>query len=281
MAEIYRDSVGTGVEFSMPTTAATVNSAKALRNGEEVVLSTAIAGGKTVTGIPYEVTRFDGKFDIEYTYTVSGQSYTKIESHEVVTPLFTPTALKSFDPDFNSVSDADIKNLEWLIRNLFYNLTGQRFGLENSTIAVYGTGGKALSLPKRSAEPVGPVFGDSTYPAIVTNDGWVVRGYQNESWIDKFEPSYSAAPQTFAQGQAYYLTGLWGYYSVPDDVSLAAMTLAQDYGCDQSIWRERYMKTVTISDMRFEFDGRAFIRTGNVNVDQILDRYARVRLVVL
>lgn len=282
MAEIYRDSIGKAVAFSIPSASASVTSAKIIREGEETTVPTAIVGEETRAQIPYSITRYDGKFDIEYAFTVNGTGYTKRESHEVVTPLFSVAELRAADSDFSTIQPAQIEHLERIIRSLFETLTGQSYGLENGTVAITGGGQQSLLLPKRSAEPLGPEFGDGPYRAQVGSDGWRIHSYLNESWIDKFEPDrLLGLPRTFAQGQTFYFKGLWGYYSVPEDINLAAITLAQDYGCEQSIWRDRYLKSVRMADMRYDMDGRAFIKTGNVKVDQILDRYARVRMVVL
>lgn len=283
MAEIYRNSVGLGVEFSIPTSAATVTAASIWRNGEETATSTVISGTSTVVAVPYSITQYDGDFEIELTYTVGGTEYTTKESHKVVTPLFTATTLREFDEDFTSVSDAQIVYLEQLIRSLFKTLTGQTFGLEKRHVAVTGTGTEGMQLPIRSADPDGPRLGgdytEGPY-ALITNDGWLVRGIENNSWIDPFvgEVTY---PKTFTDGRRYIFSGLWGYYSPPEDIVLAAMTLASDYGCDQSVWRDRYMKSVRLADMRFEFNPQAYTKTGNVLVDQILDRYTRTRMTVL
>jgi len=282
MAEIYRDSINKGVTFTIPSASATVTSAKIIRNGVETPVATALTSMETVVQLPYSVTRYDGKFDIEFTYTIDAATYTKRETHEVVTPLFTPTDLRRVDPDFVNVSELEINELEKLIRSLFETLTGQKFGLEKGILSFIGNGKGAFALPKRCCEPVSPLFGDGPYRATTSNDGWVVEGVANDSWILKFETNYFDYPyNTFVSGRRYYLDGLWGYYSVPEDISLAAMLLAQDYGCEQSMWQARYIKTLSLADMRFEFDGRAFSRTGNVRVDQIIDRYTRVRAGIL
>lgn len=281
MAEIYRNAVNKAVEFTLPSTVATVTSAKIVRADEEFTGVTTVVGGKTVVRVPFGITRYDGKFKVVYTATVEGVSETVEQEHVVVTPLFTKEELVAFDPDFNSSTDDEIIYLERIIRSLFETITGQSFGLEKRRLTVKGSGGASLILPKRAAEPKGPSFGDysdGNY-ALVTNDGWMLERFSVDSWIDVFEPR--TGPGSFKSGKAITLSGLWGYLSVPEDIHLAAMTLASDYGCDTSVWRDRYMKSVGVADMRFTFMSQAFSWTGNVKVDQILDRFTRVRMVIV
>lgn len=283
MAEIYRNSVNVGVTFSIPSNVATVTSAKIYKDGVEYTGVTAIdtEANRTIVNLPFEVTKYDGDFTVVYTFNINGGAQTATEAHKVVTPLFTPIELKNFDSDFNALSNDSIEFLESKIRSLFYTWTGQKFGLSNETVSFMGGDRTSIRLPKRCANPAGPTFGDSTYHARVTNDGWIVESFVSDSWIDKFESAFDFHPRTFRDGTRYYLKGEWGYYSVPEDIVKAAMILAQDYGCDQSLWRDRWMKSVRLADMRFEFDSRAFTLSGNVVVDQILDRYMLERMQVL
>lgn len=292
MAEIYRDSVGLGVQFSVP--GSNVLSAHIDRRGVITQTSHAVINGAPVVSVPYSVTRYDGKFDAVVKYEVEGREYEKRDTHEIVTPLFTPEELIDYDPDFERlVRDpkgerdyTEIKNLEVIIRSLFEVITGQKFGLEFDTVTFPGSGSRMVGLPKRAVEvhPYRSTNSISSYGwTQITNDGWVLKAAPRSSWVEKFEPDlYSVGGRgVFSEGRTYSLTGLWGYHSVPEDIVTAAKLLASDYGCDQSLWRDRWIKSIRAADWRVEFDSRAYILTGNVKVDQILDKYTLVRMVVL
>lgn len=284
MAEIYRDSVDKGVEFGVK--GATVLEAWIERRDTVTNTDFDTTGDTTVVRIPYVVTRYDGKFEVAVRYEIEDREYIKRETHEVVTPLFTPEELKEYDPDFNSLTDNAIKNLEVIIRSLFETFTGQKFGLEWDTVTFFGSGSSMVGLPKRAID-VSPYrhsnsLTDSYVWHNITNDGWVLHAMPRNSWLEPFEQGHtvSTAPR-FSRNRRYGLQGLWGYHSVPEDIVLAAMMLASDYGCDQNAWRDRWIKSIRTADWRIEFDSRAYTLTGNVKVDQILDRYIRVRMVVL
>lgn len=295
MAEIYRDSVNKAAEFSVP--GATVKSAWIERKGvsTDTTFTQGTGGGPPLVLIPYSVTRYDGKFDVVVDYEIEGREYQKRDTHEVITPLFSPQELIEFDPDFNSLVNKDgknddekyaaIHNLERLIRTLFETITGQKFGLEYGTVVFPGSGSKMIGLPKRALD-VKPYENSNDISAYgftnITNDGWVLRASPRSSWIQKFEPDNSTyARATFSRDKNYSLTGLWGYHSPPEDIVLAAKILASDYGCEQAAWRDKWIKSIRAADWRIEFDSRAYLLTGNVKVDQLLDKYTRVRMVVL
>lgn len=282
MAEIYRDSVGLGVEFSVPES--TIVEAWIERKG--VFTDTDFTNEPVPTiQVPYSVTRYDGKFDVTVRYTVEGAEYTKKETHEIVTPLFKKEELIAYDSDFSKLSDSQIADLEVLIRTLFEVITGQKFGLEYGTVFFNGSGSSMIGLPKRAIE-VKPYESSNSISSHgwtnITNDGWVLRAAPRSSWISKFDEDYSVSNRAaFRADRNYSLTGLWGYHSPPEDIVLAAKILASDYGCEQSLWRDRWIKSMRAADWRVEFDSRAYQLTGNVKVDQILDKYTLVRMVVL
>ena len=284
MAEIYRDEVGLGVEFSVPS--ATILEAWIERKG--VFTDTQFTNGNPPSiQVPYSVTRYDGKFDVGVRYTIEGREYTKKDTHEIVTPLFKPAELIEYDSDFSKLPEQQLIDLEVLIRTLFEVITGQKFGLEYGTIYFTGSGSKMVGLPKRAVD-VKPYEKSNSISSHgwtnITNDGWVLQATpRSPSWIDKFEgDGYNISNAgVFRSDRNYSLTGLWGYHSPPEDIVLAAKILASDYGCEQSLWRDRWIKSIRAADWRIEFDSRAYQLTGNVKVDQILDKYTLVRMVVL
>ena len=284
MAEIFRDSVNVGVEFSVSS--ATIENAVINRKGTLTNTAHAIVGGKAIIAVPYEITRYDGKFDIVVTYDIGGKEYTKIDVHEIITPLFTPAELREHDSDFSALTDKEAINLETIIRTVFETLTGQSYGLERDTVTFPGSGSRQVGLPKRAVS-VEPYEDSNSIQSLgwtnITNDGWILSVSPRSSWMDKFDnDEYEKRNRVpFKNGYKYRLTGLWGYHSVPEDIKTAALTLASDWGCDQSEWSNRYIKSMRQGNWRIEFGSMASTFTGNARVDKILDKYRVNRLTVI
>lgn len=283
MSEIYRNSINKTVTFDIDTAP---TSARFQRGTLDIVVPITDTN-KAV--IPYDITRVDGPFDVVWSYSVQGKAYTKTDEHHVITPYFTKDELVAWDSDFALLDDAAVLRLENNVRGVIQTVTDQKFGLEYETISFKGTGGPMVSLPKRLVstdglnDPSGVLL-DST--VWIGNDGWTLNTKNFPTWVDDLASTNPirnpfVAYGAFGKDTYYSLTGYWGYESVPSDISLAAKILAEDYGCDESLWRDRYIGNIRAADWRFEFNTGAFQKTGNVKVDQILGKYTLNRMVVL
>lgn len=283
MAEIYRHSTTATVTFDINGATPTL---AVFRRGDVEV--SVYPDSPTVT-VPYDITRFDGKFTVEWTYTVNNQGYTKTDVHEVVSPLFNKAQLVEWDHDFAMLDDAAVVRLESIIRTVIEAHTGQKFNFEYDTVVVAGNDANKVSLPKRlvMASKLNDRTGDLLDASVKrANDGWTLITSTDSSWVDNF---YGSNPiqnpwrkyGNFKSGENYALTGYFGYESVPEDVLKAARILAEDYGCDESVWRDRYITNIRAADWRFEFSGKTWTGTGNVKADKLLEKYTLSRMVVL
>ena len=283
MSEIYRDSIGKTVTFdvdSAPT------SARFQRDTLDIVVPITDTNKAVV---PYDITRFDGPFNVVWSYSVSGKAYTKSDTHYVITPYFTKEELVLWDSDFAMLDDPAVLRLENNVRGIIQTVTGQKFGLEYDTVSFKGSGSAMVSLPKRLVQtdglndPSGVLLDSAVW---IGNDGWTLNTKNYPTWVDQLATTNPIQNPFEARGrfdaETYYsLTGYWGYESVPSDISLAAKILAEDYGCDESAWRDRYIGNIRAADWRFEFNTKTFQRTGNVKVDQLLSKYILNWMVVL
>lgn len=283
MGEIYRDSVNKAVTLDI--TGATVMSAKFKRGTQEY---TGTVSGSSAL-VPYTITRVGGDFQTVWTYSISGNQYTRTDNHVIVSPMFTKDQLVAWDADFSMLTDEQVVRLEKTIRAVIEYVTGQKFNYEYDTIAFRGNGSRLVGLPKRLVEADGIVDGSGgLIDAFVKsgNDGWTLNAEQGPTWVDAMTSTNPIrnpykAYGIFKNDLTYTISGYFGYTSIPEDVILAAKILAEDYGCDESLWRDRYIDNIRAADWRFEFNGRAFSGTGNVKVDQILQKYTLGRMVVL
>lgn len=238
--------------------------------------------------IPLEFVRYCGKFEVQWEYSVEGEfaeSYTDIQQHTVIQPLFTPRELKEFDPDFENmgVTDTAIMRLERVIRAIIERSTGQKFELSYGTEMGRSYNTSSLILPKRLVYLEGYSGYISGVRSTVESDGWIVRArYPHVNiHVMNANPIYDVYTTNGFKDDLYHLKGEWGYRSVPEQIKLAAMLLAQDYGCRESVWRDRYIEMMKNVDWSIQYHDKAFEGTGNIKVDTILESYMVNNMVVV
>lgn len=236
---------------------------------------------------PY-FTRYCGKFEVSWTYVVPGSmggDHVDSQQHVVYEPLFTPDELKVFDEDFErkNVSDAAINRLERIVRAVIERSTGQKFELSYGTVTARSYNGASLVVPKRVVSLEGSSGMINGVSCTVESDGWLImarKPHRNIHILDA-NPIYDVYTTTGFKEEHYTLRGEWGYTSIPEQIKLAAMLLAQDYGCRESVWRDRYIEMMKNVDWSIQYHSGAFQGTGNIKVDQILQSYILNKMVVV
>lgn len=233
--------------------------------------------------IPYDFVTYCGKFDIKWTYLVNGREYTEVQQHTVIQPLFTAQELRDFDPDFKNANDGAILRLERVVRAVIERITGQKFELTYGVESARSHNGGTLVMPKRAVVLDGYSGYVAGVKASVESDGWIVRAFAPFEYTTKMyaNPIHDTYLKSAFREGIYRLRGEWGYRSVPEQIVLAALLLAQEYGCRESSWRDKYVETIKNVDWGVTFDSRAFAGTGNVKVDQILQSYTLNKMVVI
>jgi hypothetical protein len=273
MAEIYRDKTGSAVDIGI--TGAVVSAVTFERNGN--VIST---GTSSPAAIPYKITHLDGEFDVVWTYSLEGDTYTRRDTHNVVTPLFTKDELVAYDSMFSALTDEQEVQLELLVRKIIESYTGQSFGYREGSVKSYGNGDSVLLSNQR-------VISLDANGYKITNNGYGIESispFYSEIQVDSFEESVQFAngvitPSTvgvnriFRNNVLYTITGKFGWPSVPEKVKQAALILANEFSCDENTWRDRYIKSVRAADWRFDFGSGAYTGTGSLNADQLLAEY--------
>lgn len=278
MTEFYRDSVGLEADLSIPS--ATVTQAVFKRDGVETI---GQVSGTTVS-LPYAITHMDGPFQIEWTYTVEGSEYKRVDSHEIITPLFVKADL-AYDTALATLSDDQVVKLESIVRKVIESYTGQRFGYREGSVSAYGNGSGVLNLPERL------ISLDTTLEGFrPVNEGFGLSSmaYPNPREVNIKVPASEEAYHygrsqvfSFTKNVQFIVTGKFGWESVPADVKEAALLLAEDLSCDESMWRDRYIKAIRAADWRFDFADGAYQGTGSLAADNILGKYVVNKAVVI
>ena len=286
MAEIYRDDVTK--EVTLAITGGTVQSVKFVRQGVE---TTGVFTGNTVL-IPYSITYRDGDFDVVWTYTVGPVVYTRTERNTIVTPYFTATDLTTFDSDMSTLLPAQVTKLERLVRGIITAFTGQSFGLEQAALVCYGNGDSILMTDRRVVSITS--VAEIANPAVLFSNAF--RPVNGGFALEAIEPAFSdntkmliLSEQIYGDGWwagfknnlPYLVTGTFGWDFVPDGVNLAALYLAEEFSCDETMWRDRYLKSIKGEGFDIEFRSDAFIGTGSVTADQLLSKYVANKLAII
>lgn len=277
MAEIYRDRTGVALTFDIA--GATVNKAEFIRGGE--VVSTVT--GNPMVAIPYAITKTDGPFWVKWYFTLESEDHERVEEHAVVTPVFTKAELTNWDTDFTILSDEKIIYLERLVREIIQTYTNQKFGYRDGTITLWGNGGpiiysgeRIISLQNSQYSYLPDGYGIHTGSSSFPYNLNVKIPIQEEILHNGL-----SAVINFREGAPYTFTGTFGWVSIPEEVKTAALYIAEAFTCNESLWKERYIKSVRAADWRFDFSEEIFRSTGSLTADQLLDPYVRIGYAVV
>lgn len=292
--EIYNGEA-TSVTVKLPTGAGTVKTT-IKRDGTIVDGPTdrTVANDYITVPIPYTLTTTDADLILEVTFalTPGGADNLMTLPIRVVTPLLSTDEMKEILPN---ATDDEIKRVERKVRTVIEATSAQYFGKYKGTLSIYGTGESTLQTTRRIisidslSSPAGVL---ATTGISLVNDGWGVT-WPVKGWIEVNSIAdgdiYRSGPVItdprtalyFTKNVLYSVTGTFGYEYVPFDVKEAARALVNDYACQESLYRERYINTISAADWRFAFGPGAFAGTGNIVADQILAGYQRNILAVI
>lgn len=276
MAEIYRDTVGKAVTLDISS--AVVTNVTFKRDGDVVASSTT-----SPAQIPYSITHNNGDFDVVWTYMVDGVSYSRVDRHTIVSPMFTQSELVAFNGQFVSLDSDAVVTLERMCRQIIESITRQSFSYREGKLTVTAPRtGTVLQTKERVISVAGVNAGLAfTYPFAYRpiKTGFGIESATAEwsggvfSTNGAITDPYANHKVGFVAGMSYVINGAFGWEAIPSDIKDAALLLAELFSCDEASWRDRYIKSVTAADWRFDFDGRAFSGTGSVTVDQLLSKY--------
>jgi hypothetical protein len=196
-------------------------------------------------------------------------------------------------------TDVELRQVERAVRTAINAHTGQSFSNKVETKRVRGNDSNILPLPERLLEftGIGGNFFGNTSGLEVTGGGWYlttggdlglpfIPSIRQDAW-DINSGSHLELPvpirlphwvrrstgNTFYRNYHYEISGTWGWKSVPAEVREAAKLLVNDYACGDSIYRDRFLTSMTAADWRIQFNNRAFNGTGNARADQLLSGY--------
>ena len=236
-------------------------------------------------------------------YSVNSSSTTQSTFYEILTPYTTVSDIVDYYNFGTNPSDLNYRNYdqiaqsEKIARTVIEGYTGQKFGKRIGSQEVFGNGSDACFL----TEPMtvlnklyendilvydntqDPVFNQFGFELMITQTGKTIR-IVNAGWDVRYDNNIDPSILyygRFRNNSRYKFEGVIGWNYVPANVKLAATILSGDYLANDAAWRIKYLKEVSLSEITFKMSAGAFNGTGNLLVDNMLDMYRNVGIVII
>ena len=247
---------------------------------------------KESTGVYYVITNIDeadveGVLSVTWDYNIAGDDGQRTDYISVVTPYVSFQQIKAMYPD---QTDAEIEHAELFSRYMINAYTGVEFGMKSDVVTMFGNGQKTLVLPYRLERLDSIAVNDEV---LLTRDPEVNETGRNISITDTHygllsEKADSVPPSTefadipvWKKNYKYAIGGLYGWANIPDEVEYSAKVLADDYFCQDTAWKKKFVDQINASDWRIVFNDRQYLGTGNFFVDKMLYGYKSIGMVLV
>jgi len=241
--------------------------------------------------------------ELRWTYYISGLEIVQTDFYRVDLAYSTPSEIIDFlglgatPSDINYHSITDLENAEKLARTIIDGYTGIKFYLRNDSQEMFGNGSDAIQLIERMTSidqmyeddilmidnTQDPAYNGFGYPLEITQTGYAIR-LVDPGWDIRYDNDVDANVLyygRFRDGSRYKFVGNIGYKYVPEDIKQASMLLVGDLLANDYAWRNKYLKSVNLSEISFQMSAGAFNGTGNVTVDNILDQYRNINMIII
>lgn len=253
--------------------------------------------GSYTVNIPYQYTDRNKTLRLKWEYTINGTSVLREDEVFIVTPYVDFNHVQdlgfstdSSDPNYKSYKE--LLRAEKYARKQIEEYTGQKFYLYDDLYVVYGYDSDTLPVPSKINQ-LHELYSNDVllldtinaidnwnYPVEISESGYGIR-INRAGLLDNtvytangmVPPSIHDSSGIFQSGIAYKIQGRFGWEKVPDNVELAAIELMKDYFSKDTMWRNKYVKSVSTFDWDFEYTGDAYTGTGNAYADNLLADY--------
>lgn len=241
--------------------------------------------------------------ELRWSYVIDGLNVVQTEFYQVSLAYCTPGEVIDFfgygatPSEINYHEISEIENAEKLARTIIDGYTGIQFYLRNDSQEMFGNGSDAIQLIERMASidqiyengvlvmdnTQDPKFNKFGADVEITQTGYAVRLINEEMGVmyDNQTDTNILYYGKFRDGLRYKFVGRIGYKYVPEDIKQASMMLIHDLLSNDYAWRNKYLNKVDLSEISFQMSSGAFNGTGNITVDNILDQYRNINMIII
>lgn len=253
-----------------------------------------------------DVTETARELVARWSYEVEGVEVVKKHDVSIVAPyvdIAQAVDTLGFGSDYNDPNHKTYQELleaERYARKVIENYTQQKFYLYKDTNIIYGAGTDILPLSNK-INSIDKVYVNDLLlvdnsrsinnwgiPVQVAESGFGIRVNRANMLDDSvytangmIPPSINDYSGVFNKNARYEVSGVYGWNEVPDEIEMAAVELIRDYFSKDKVWRNKYIKSISTFDWKFDFNSTTFTGTGNNYVDQILLPYVISKMVLI
>lgn len=247
-----------------------------------------ITYGQAASGI--YILNSAGKHRADFTYTISGTSYTQSQYINVYTPYYDADTFFDDHPELEDDWYDKFDAVEKKVRNIINTFCGQSFDyFPDKYFILNGNGKRTLHLPipivslSKVTLNIGDedetVLHDSTdntlnniersrEPMNFNSSYWI---QWKNSWLDSVQTLLVSTK--FNYNDDYKIEGDFGWEYVPNNIKQAADLLMVDMMTDDSEYRRHGIHSVDMDTLRYTTKSTFYETTGNIDADILLMDY--------
>jgi hypothetical protein len=258
--------------------------------------------------IPFQFCQRNRTFKIVWEYQVDGTEASHSQYVDVVTPYVNLSdawdqmnvGTDPSDPNYKTYYEMQLA--ERYARKLIEDFTEQSFYLYDDKQVVYGFGSDILPLPYK-INSIHKLYENDVllvdnindvdnwvYSPVISESGYGIRVNRQELTDNVVYTANGMVPPTiydrgdgssFRDGYRYTVEGRFGWSKVPSDIQEACIVLMKQFFEKDTEWRNKYVKSISAFDWKFEYTGAAQNGTGNLYADKLLSPYVVTSMVAI
>jgi hypothetical protein len=231
-----------------------------------------------------------GRHRADFTYTISGTSYTQSQYINVYTPYANIDTFFEDHPELEDDYYDQFNNMEKKVRNIINTFCGQSFDYYPSKyIILEGSGKKTMHLPFpiTTLRKVTVNLGDEDEEVLHDSTDSTLNNIEKSrephkfqsSYYIQFRKSYLDKTQTkiyeskFSEEDDFKIEGDFGWQFVPNNIEQAADLLLVDMMTDDSELRRHGVVSVDMDTISYTTKSSFYESTGNIDADVLLMDY--------